>query len=302
MLSSHSTADLSPIPLALVGEKSTDPGSQAGLRGRVEQQVDAIAGSANKVLSGVVDSGFGVLRALLPTGQTGEQTPGDGATESAPWNNLRPGFGLLRRESGFSIASLAASLPGRERGRSIASSHHPDEEGQEMVESRPGSVRNLAMDDQPGESGESESGEGDEDDEDEEEEEEGRRHDTRSIRSFESMMSGKSRASKMKPEAKKERMSLTDRLAHMSRLTKGATSIAQESAIHHVSASHTTSHVSAKNDSIRSGLSSCKVLESSCCPRGVCSSSRDTFVFSKFLPDAEWPSATSQQTLSGMLS
>ena len=128
----------------------------------VEQQVDAIAGSANKVLSGVVDSGFGVLRALLPTGQTGDQTPGEGATESAPWNNLRPGFGLLRRESGFPIASLAASLPGRERGRSIASSHHPDEEGQEMVESRPGSIRNLAMDDQPGESGASESGDEDE--------------------------------------------------------------------------------------------------------------------------------------------
>ncbi|KAH8116246.1 hypothetical protein DFH11DRAFT_1506064 [Phellopilus nigrolimitatus] len=231
-----STADLTPIPLshpALAGDKSaaSTPGGHPGLRGRVEQQVDAIAGSANKVLTGVVDSGFGVLRSLLPLApgeQQNSQASGDGSVENAPWNNIRPGFGLLRRESGFSIASLAASLPGagaRDRSRSFASSHHlGNEEGQEMVESRPGSVRNVVLEDAEVES---EVGESAEDGDESEEEEDDARHDTRSVRSFESMMSSRSR-SKQKAE-KKERMSISDRLAHMSRLTKG---VAHEASTH----------------------------------------------------------------------
>jgi hypothetical protein len=35
------------------------------LRGRVEQQVDGIAGSANKVISGVLDMSFGILCSFL---------------------------------------------------------------------------------------------------------------------------------------------------------------------------------------------------------------------------------------------
>ncbi|KAL5537087.1 hypothetical protein ACEPAF_910 [Sanghuangporus sanghuang] len=228
----RSTADLTPIPLGIAADKTpaSTPGGQAGLRGRVEQQVDAIAGSANKVLSGVVDSGFGVLRSLLPAAPPGDQShPGTPGSEAAPWNISRPGFGLLRRESGFSIASLAASLPGRDRARSIASSYHAaDEEGQEMVESRPSSVRNVRLDDEEeeGDEDEDEDEESEEDEEDEDEEEETRR-DTRSIRSFESMMSDRSRARrkrKVDKANKKERMSITDRLANMSRsrLSKGS--------------------------------------------------------------------------------
>lgn len=226
---------------------ATTPGGAGGFRGRVEQQVDAITGSANRVLSGVVDSGFGVLRSLLPVagsadGNVATVVEGeDGLAVSAPWNVSRPGFGLLRRESGFSIASLAASLPGaamRDRARSFASAHSAatglEEEGQEMVESRPGSVKGLVLreeedddDDEVGEESESGESEG----EGEEEGEEEARHDARSIRSFESMMSGRSRSnrrrqvatqSSLKPDKpKKERLSITDRLASMSRLTKG---------------------------------------------------------------------------------
>ncbi|EJD07368.1 uncharacterized protein FOMMEDRAFT_143805 [Fomitiporia mediterranea MF3/22] len=256
-----SAADLTPIPLSLASDKSPVSTPGGGLRGRVEQQVDAIAGSANKVLSGVVDSGFGVLLSLLPTAPTDQTnaSTGDNANEGAPWNNLRPGFGLLRRESGFSIASLAASLPGagsRERARSIASSYQAaDEEGQEMVESRPGSVRNMLLEDggveeedeeeeeeegeseEDGESGEDE--EGDEEDEEEQAEME-TRHDTRSIRSFESMMSSRSRErekhqkkrigkggkdANANANTKKGRMSIADRLASMSRITSKSATI-----------------------------------------------------------------------------
>ncbi|THH10746.1 hypothetical protein EW145_g1107 [Phellinidium pouzarii] len=238
-----SAADLTPIPLAhLTGDKSaaSTPGIPAGFRGRVEQQVDALAGSANKVFSGVVDSGFGVFRSLLPAtpGEFSNLTSStDGAQETA-WNSIRPGFGLLRRESGFSIASLAASLPGRDRGRSFASSHNPkEEEGQEMVESRPVSVRSMILDHEGVElegnastEGSEESGDGNED-EDEDDEDEDARHDMRSIRSFESMMSGRIQ-SKRTENAKKERMSLSDRLAHMSRLTKGSKSHSLEVSAH----------------------------------------------------------------------
>ncbi|TDL23809.1 hypothetical protein BD410DRAFT_746660 [Rickenella mellea] len=199
-----STADLAPIPLAHVplGSDKVESGA-AGIRGRVGQQVDAITGSANKVISGVVDSSFGVLRALLPTNSEASSEP---LAQSAPWNTPRPGFGLLRRESVFSIASLAASLPGgRERAKSFASQR--GEDGQEMVESRPGSIMGVYVDD---DSSSERSENGDASESEDEDDDEGAAHDAKSIRSFESMMSGRRR----------ERLSLTDRLANMSRLTR----------------------------------------------------------------------------------
>jgi len=87
-----STADLTPIPItrpnlpespiatAPLGEEHL-----ASLRGRVEQGVDAIAGSANKVILGVVDSSFGVLRALLPGQGHMPGHGGAGGTRPAPW-------------------------------------------------------------------------------------------------------------------------------------------------------------------------------------------------------------------------
>ena len=228
----HSTADLTPIPLAQAALNSEalqgEATAHAGLRGRVEQQVDAIAGSANKVLSGVVDSSFGVLRSLLPA-NVDQQQSSDGTAESAPWNNIRPGFGILRRESGFSIASLAASLPrGRERSKSVLS-HTTGEEGQEMVESRPGSIRDVRLGD-AATSDDENSGDGSSDDDSDDEEDIA--HDSKSIRSFESMMS-KNR----KRADKRDRLSISDRLASMSRLTRmsGGSQPEYTASVHHVS-------------------------------------------------------------------
>ncbi|ETW79165.1 hypothetical protein HETIRDRAFT_420333 [Heterobasidion irregulare TC 32-1] len=214
-----STADLTPIPVtrvALGAQSPTSPqGVPARLRGRVEQQVDAIAGSANKVISGVVDSSFGVLRALLPGTVDAQQAVASVIDQdAAPWNVARPGFGLLRRESGFSIASLAASLPGRERAKSINSTAAVEESGQMMVEvaSRPGSVRSAYLSDAE-ESEEAESEEDEDEEDEEEDEEEGQ--DTRSIKSFESMMGKKHRRRNIKA-----RKTLSDRLASMPGLSR----------------------------------------------------------------------------------
>ena len=207
---------------------------QPSLRGRVEQQVDALAGSANKVLTGVVDTSFGVLRALL-TGQavttgvpeTEAQTPPiDAVQGAAPWNVPPPRFGLLRRDTHFSIASIAASLPGRAKTPAAG-----EESGQQMIEvpSRPGSSRSM----RPEDASEEESSEaGDEEDDEEEEEEYEEEHDARSIRSFESMMSQRSRQARKRKTTKGAaasggRKSLADRLASvpgLGRLSQGTPS------------------------------------------------------------------------------
>ena len=222
---SISTADLTPIPVhrAALESSQTPPVSPEGvparLRRGVEQQVDAIAGSANKVILGVVDQGFGVLRALLPGNPADAQATSPENTnadqDAAPWNAARPGFGLLRRESGFSIASLAASLPvGRDRSRSFASTTGTtaEESGQMMVDvsSRPGSVRSIY-----GSDAESNGDENSQENESDEEEEGSidDRHDTRSIRSFENMMGRAARR-------RRPRKSLTDRLASMPGLAR----------------------------------------------------------------------------------
>ncbi|CDO69791.1 hypothetical protein BN946_scf184766.g36 [Trametes cinnabarina] len=217
-----STAELSPIPINRAGSESGSPRvPQASLRGRVEQQVDALAGSANKVLTGVVDTSFGVLRALLPgqTSDTGVATPPVDADQSAaPWNIPQPRFGLLRRDTHFSIASIAASLPGRAKSQ-------PEESGQQMIDvpSRPGSIRSMRPEDgTPSE----ESSEEEEEEDEEEDDEEAEEHDTRSIRSFESMMSERSRrARRRKVTSASARKSLADRLASvpgLSRLSQSA--------------------------------------------------------------------------------
>lgn len=204
-----------------------EPADQ-GLRGRVGQQVDAITDSANKVITGVVDSSFGILRSLMPA--AGPSATNAASAPGTPvLGNLRPGFGLLRRESGFSIASLAASLPIAGRSRSNTAT---EEAGQQLLTvSRPSSVRsrvsvkslhNRKEDEDSGddesESVEESSATGDEEgdddgeDEDEEEDEAPAVSDARSIRSFESMLS----ASKGKSRTARSRKSLSDRLASVS--------------------------------------------------------------------------------------
>jgi hypothetical protein len=179
-----------------------------------------MAESANKVITGVVDTSFGVLRSILPIGSPDPNiSPEDPNSASAPWNNMRPGFGLLRRESGFSIASIAASLPGRDRAKSVPAG---EESGRQLitVNSRPSSIKSgfagnetYAEEDEASYSDDAEGAEAEIEDGDDVG---GEAHDTRSIRSFESMMSGKSKNRR----GAANRKSLTDRLAHMSGLSR----------------------------------------------------------------------------------
>ncbi|KAH9849874.1 hypothetical protein C2E23DRAFT_736274 [Lenzites betulinus] len=218
-----STAELTPIPINRTGSESGSPRvPQASLRGRVEQQVDALAGSANKVLTGVVDTSFGVLRALLPGQQAADGNGPDGVATppvdadqgAAPWNIAQPRFGLLRRDTHFSIASIAASLPGR------AKSVSAEEAGQQMVDvpSRPGSSRSMRPEEV---SASEESDEEDEEEDEDEDDEQEEGHDTRSIRSFESMMSQRSRqARKRKAASASGRKTLADRLASVPGLSR----------------------------------------------------------------------------------
>ncbi|KAI6009657.1 hypothetical protein EDC04DRAFT_3146223 [Pisolithus marmoratus] len=265
-----STAELTPIPIMRAVTATTPTTSEAasffigtpsGLRGRVEQGVDVIAGSANKVITGVFDTSFGVLRALIPgrsavspesetkigirTGE-GSTAPAKAVANTDPLelstttSSLSPlfagagawgsGVNILRRDSGFSLASLAASLPGGQGTRSRASSN-VDRIGQrELVEvsSRPGSVKSSSGRDEDGGdvSGDNEESGGDEDEEEEEEgeEEEGEEeevHDTKSIRSFESMMSSSRKKRRTATAASTStRKSLTDRLSNMPGLSR----------------------------------------------------------------------------------
>jgi hypothetical protein len=191
------------------------------LRGRVVQQADAIAGSANKMLSGVVGTSIGAFKGLLSSNPDAAVAVEAGHVPANSWNPVRPGIGLLRRASGFSIASVAASLPGSHKDRGHVPLH--PEEGQQLkdVSSRPNSIR------------EEESGEDDsdyEDDEGEGEDDEDElagpldvRSDSRSVRSFSSMMSSASR------NKKRERKSLADRLATVSGLAKVASAASLDS-------------------------------------------------------------------------
>ncbi|KAG6888143.1 hypothetical protein C0992_009515 [Termitomyces sp. T32_za158] len=220
-----SAADLTPIPLNR--SPITDPtplaataadGLPGKLRGGVEQ--------ANKVITGVMDTSFGMLRALLPQAAPADATQQSGstvttsssvsATAAVPISTAKPGFGLLRRESGFSIRSLTAAL---DIGR--GSNKGGEDAGQQLVTvSRPVSVKSVRGDESGGEESETESETGDED-VDDEQENTSRDVDARSIRSFESMLSasskGKGRDKKDKSSSR-ARKSLTDRLAHMSNL------------------------------------------------------------------------------------
>ena len=244
--SRSSTADLTPIPLTrspITSETPLEPADalHAGLRNRVNQQVDAIADSANKVITGVVDSSFGILRSFMPSNAThppsapgsatGRLTPG---TPTSKTRGLKSqGFGLLRRESGFSIASLAASLPIAVRPRSNTGG---EEAGQQLITvSRGNSVKSRSSakslkvrvgngdesdveeSDHGDESAttnedDSEADVGEEDTDAEENHGGGGVGDVRSIRSFENMLS----ASKQRPKSARARKSLSDRLATVS--------------------------------------------------------------------------------------
>lgn len=211
-----STADLTPIPLARSASNSPKtPTLGMSLvedgTGLLRRQVDTLAGGAGRMINGmtgVVDSSFGMLRQFLPGTSPLPMTPALDSTQgAAPWNFphvARPGFGLLRRETGFSIGGI--SIGGR------SGVDEKEREKELRVVSRPGSVRGEAGSDE----GEEDDGEGESGEEYEEYENEGgSSYDARSIRSFESMMSReRSKGRRLNPKRK----SLSDRLAHVSGL------------------------------------------------------------------------------------
>jgi hypothetical protein len=180
----------------------------------------------------VVDSSFGILRSFsntLPIPMGNKPTSG---TETE--YTTKPGFNLLRRESGFSIASLAASLPmgGRPRSTSV------EETGQQLITvSRPSSLRsktfwrrNTSRGDGDDNDNESQDDDDESDDESEsvasgdEESDEAAEEtasvaasggDARSIRSFESMLVAGKGQGKNKKNVR-PRKSISDRLASVS--------------------------------------------------------------------------------------
>ncbi|KAG8748399.1 hypothetical protein FRC10_005946 [Ceratobasidium sp. 414] len=215
-----SVAELTPIPLAETVESAASASSHPldiiaasiKLRGKVNQVGEMAGSAAGKVLLGVMDTSMLALKGLLSGTET---NPDD--------SNQRPGFGLLRRGSGFSIASVAASLPSVGRGtpRSAPVDEIP-QEGQQLIEvsSRPGSLKDERMgdsDDSSGSSG-SANGSSDEDGSSDDQEASGdegaRGGDARSVRSFSSMLSRGSR------DERRDRPSLQDRLANMSTLSR----------------------------------------------------------------------------------
>ena len=112
---------------------------------------------------------------FFPSLDSTPSAPTDGNAQaevpsSTPWNAVRLGFGLLRRENGFSIASLTASLPGsKDKAKSILGDG--EEAGQRLVSvnSRPGSVKSGTMNEDEGMSDEDGASEDDTGNDEEEE-------------------------------------------------------------------------------------------------------------------------------------
>ena len=195
------------------------------LRGRVEQ-------ATMGVLNGVVGTGVGVLRALLPGGHgsvaagvaVGTTLDGPATTENgAPGGGGTPVSAAVEGSAGggFSLRSITAALPvpiprvGRGRGGG-------EEEGQQLLPV--GSSGLVGEDAEPGFMDEGEDGEGEGDEEEDEDGDDGASDaasltvgsDPRGIRSFESMLGGNVRGKRKGRGG--QRKSLSDRLARISSL------------------------------------------------------------------------------------
>ncbi|KAG8733291.1 hypothetical protein FRC11_007406 [Ceratobasidium sp. 423] len=209
-----SVADLTPIPLAETVESAASAShhpldlisASIRLRGKVNQVGEMAGSAAGKVILGVMDTSMLALKGLL-------------GADNNPDSGERPGFGLLRRGTGFSIASVTASLPAVGRSTPRPDPDVIPQEGQQLIEvsSRPGSLRSVEMRDSDESSGSTASSSGSDDDSSDgaaSDDEGTRGGDTRSVRSFSSMLS---RGSK---DDRRDRLSLQDRLANMSNLSK----------------------------------------------------------------------------------
>lgn len=231
-----SVDDLSPIGLDYLSNANVDAASIASassrLRGRVFQVGEIAgnaAGSANKVITGVIDSSWTAVRGLINTIPTSPQQEESDGTVPDPTTGFRPGM-RQRQASTFSLANVTASVANiaavaaastvaartRSRANSRATIPIPEHVwggNQELVEvqSRPASIREKV--EMPTVSDH-------EEEEDEEEEGEVRQprdrrlSDARSIKSVSSMMQD-SRKEREKEKEKEERPTLSNRLAAM---------------------------------------------------------------------------------------
>lgn len=154
-----SVEDLTPIGLPYLDDGNEDNASIASassrLRGRVFQVSElagSAAGSANKVITGVVDSSWSALRGMISsTPQVTATPPNDEPDSPASTNFPRPAT-RPRQASTFSLASVTASVANiaaaastaAARTRSRANSH-AEWPNQEMVDvaTHPDSLQEL---------------------------------------------------------------------------------------------------------------------------------------------------------------
>lgn len=234
-----SVADLSPIGLDYLDETNPDAQSIASassrLRGRVFQVGElagTAAGSANKVITGVIDSSWSAVRGLISTAVPGVEETAETS------NTARPAL-RTRHPSTFSLANVTASVASiaaatTAAARSRASSRAAEvpqvqqwQGNQEMIDvtSRPQSIREVDGEEYPSDSDSAQS------------ENEGLTEkridssssqpisrglsDARSIRSVSSMMSKEGRKEDAGRMA--ERVSLSDRLANIGGFGRAST-------------------------------------------------------------------------------
>lgn len=212
---SRSVEDLSPIGLTYLDESNADAASivsaSSRLRGRVFQVTEmagSAADSANKVLTGVVDSSWTALRGLMGNNPDQQMVVENGVSvPTVPRPNMRP-----RQASSFSLASVTASVASiaaaastaaaRSRSRATSRASETQQQwtgNQEMMEvsSRPESIHELHPTEE----------EAVEESNRSEEKLEKDRSDVKSIKSVSSMMSKEDSGSRA------ERASLSNRLA-----------------------------------------------------------------------------------------
>jgi hypothetical protein len=241
-----SIADLSPIGLDYLGDGNADAESIASastrLRGRVFQvgeMAGSAAGSANKVITGVLDSSWSAMRGLIVSPPSATN---DGTVPVQPRPN-RP-----RQASTFSLAGTVASIAAaattaaaRSRAGSRASemigAHHVSngqqwQGNQELVEvvSRPESINEVGGDEYGYDLSHGVGADGHRNDDDRElddrpEQEEDdlvmrtrSLSDARSIRSVASTRSRNAPKDDVKSDSRSERISLSDRLANIGSL------------------------------------------------------------------------------------
>ncbi|WRT70689.1 uncharacterized protein IL334_007687 [Kwoniella shivajii] len=202
--------DLSPIGLNYLDDSNADAASIASassrLRGRVFQVGElagTAAGSANKVITGVMDSSWTALRGLMGTGVAPNSELESSAVEgSRPEMRPRGASTFSLASVTASVASIAAAAAARNRSRANSrASEHVWGGNQELkeVSSRPASIK---------EKGNGYHSSSEDEDEDEEEPEDGQQHHTdEEVENAEGKNSGKGK------EEAKERVSLSNRLA-----------------------------------------------------------------------------------------